>query len=481
MKNIDRKDPVWETVRDFLTTQVSLVPGSVVLCACSGGKDSVCLLHSLLAVCELLDVRVIAAHYNHGLRGEESERDAEFVRELARNFGIELISETGDVAGQAKVQGCGIEEMAREMRYAFLQRAAQSVGAQAIATAHNANDNAETLLMRLLRGTGTRGLSGIPPIRENIIRPLLSVSRQEIEAYLFRHSLSHVEDSSNFEDIYTRNRIRHQLLPMLEEMSPGILERLNRTAEHLRMDEIYLREEAEKLANQAKKQGNAVRISAALLGESHPALAMRVVRRLLKELRTGNDNCSAVHLKSLLALCKGNNVSGEVHLPGGLTARREYEMLVLMTQQENSPLIPCLLELPGQIQAGQYCLKCREYRYQGEEQQSFCFFLSQKYNEIFVRARRTGDMLYRPGRKRKSLKKLFIDEKIPLQVRNELPVLEISDQVAAVAGLGPDIAFLPSKGEMAWEIKIIPIQKSGYETRKEGNSYAGEGHSGSII
>ena len=140
-----------------------------------------CLLHSLWKVSQSLDIRVAAAHYNHHLRGEESERDERFVRELTETLGVELISGEGDVAGRAKKISCGIEETAREMRYTFLQEAARKAGAEVIATAHNANDNAETLLMHLLRGTGTRGLSGIPPVRGTIVRPLLTVSREEIE------------------------------------------------------------------------------------------------------------------------------------------------------------------------------------------------------------------------------------------------------------------------------------------------------------
>lgn len=481
MKSIDGKEPVWEAVAQFLTQRISMLPECVVLCACSGGGDSVCLLHSLLSVCKPLNIRVVAAHYDHRLRGEESRRDAEFVRELVRTFHVEFILGSGDVARQARERACGIEETAREMRYAFLQQAAERVGAVWIATAHNANDNAETLLMRLLRGTGTRGLSGIPPVRGNIIRPLLTVSRQEIEEYLTRHHLPYVEDSSNFEDAYTRNRIRHQLLPVLEQFSPGVVERLNRTAAYLRMDDTCLSGEAEKLTAQVERAGSTLRISAALLGEAHPAVAIRAARTLLGELRAGRDDCAAVHLEMLLSLCQGAKTSGELHLPGGVIARREYDTLVLTLQQKRTPLHRCQLNLPGEMQVGQCYVICRECRYQGEEQRPFRFFLSQKETEIFVRARQTGDMLCRPGRKRKSLKKLLIDEKIPVSYRDELPVFEASGQVAGTAGLGPDITFVPEMGEKAWEMEIIPLWKSDYESRKEENNYAGEGYSGSII
>ena len=458
MRNIDSREPVWEAVRGFLTTWVSLPCGSTILCACSGGADSVCLLHSLWKVSQSLDIRVAAAHYNHHLRGEESERDERFVRELTETLGVELISGEGDVAGRAKKISCGIEETAREMRYTFLQEAAQKAGAEVIATAHNANDNAETLLMHLLRGTGTRGLSGIPPVRGTIVRPLLTVSREEIEAYLLRHGLSHVEDSSNREDTYARNRVRHQLLPVLEELSPGIISRLNRTAEHARADEEYLCGEAEKMLARAEQKGDTLCMPSGLLGESHPAVAVRAVRMLLGRVRAGNDNCTSAHLKELLELCRGEKASGILQLPGGIFVRREYDR-VLFTTQMSAPIAGCHpLKMPGETMVGEYRLICRRCRYQGEQQRPEHFFLSGRYNEVRVRARRTGDMLCRPGRKRKSLKKLLIDEKIPLQRRDTLPVLEISGQTAAAAELGPDIAFLPEFGEMCWEIMITESQ-----------------------
>lgn len=413
-----------------------------------------CLLHSLWKVSQSLDIQVVAAHYNHHLRGEESERDARFVRELAEALGVELISGEGDVSGRAEKNTCGIEETAREMRYAFLQEAARKAGAEVIATAHNANDNAETLLMHLLRGTGTRGLAGIPPVRGNIVRPLLAVSREEIEAYLLRWGLSHVEDSSNREDAYTRNRIRHQLFPVLEELSPGIVAHLNRTAEHVRTDEEYLCREAEKLALQAERKGDTLYIRAALLGENHPAVSVRAARILMGKLREGNDNCTSVHLTQLLELCRGRKASGTCRLPGGIFVRREYDR-VLFTTQMSIPIAGYHpLRLPGETQVGAYRLICRSCRYQGEQHLPGHFFLSGRYKEMYVRARRTGDMLCRPGRKRKLLKKLLIDEKIPLQRRDSLPVLDISGRAAAAAELGPDVAFLPQPGEICWEIII---------------------------
>ena len=195
-----------------------LIPsGSRVLCAVSGGADSMCLLH-LLSARE--DLTVLAAHYEHGLRGEESLRDADFVAAWCAQRGIPCTVEHGDAAAYARDHGMGIEEAARELRYAFLERTADALNCDRIATAHNADDNAETLLLNLCRGAGTAGLRGIPPRRGRIVRPLLDCTREEIEATLRDAGVPHVEDGSNRSLDYRRNRLRHQVLPLLRDLNP---------------------------------------------------------------------------------------------------------------------------------------------------------------------------------------------------------------------------------------------------------------------
>lgn len=441
-----------------LIAEYGMLPrGTRVLCALSGGADSMCLLHSLCRLRDKLCIEVMAAHYNHTLRGAESDRDETFVREQCAQLQVVLIVGRGEVAAAAKQTGRGLEETAREMRYSFLQQTAQEVGAQVVATAHNANDNAETVLMHLIRGTGLRGLTGIAPVRGNIIRPLLTTTRVEIEAYLAAQGISFVEDSTNADEAYTRNRIRHSVLPLLEDICPGTLERLNQTAETLRKDEEYLTGQAEMLACHARGTGEMLSIPAQVIAQAHEAAAVRAVRILIGRLRTGNDNCTTAHLHGVLAAARSADPSARTFLPGGLTVRREYEKLVFTTREPQPLTGPVPLNLPGVTWTGAYRLECREVVYCGQAQQPFCLYLDKaRVEAVCLRSRQVGDRLTRPDRPGKTVKKLLIDEKIPLQNREELPVFEVLGQVAAVAGLGPDASFVPRPGERAWQIVITP-------------------------
>ncbi|MBO4419062.1 MAG: tRNA lysidine(34) synthetase TilS, partial [Oscillospiraceae bacterium] len=220
----------------FLQDNALISPGDDVTVALSGGADSVALLWVLRKLAPELGITLRAAHFHHGLRGAEADRDADFCRDLCGTWGISFSLGRGDAAGRAAETGESIEEAARVLRYAYLREAAPGK----LATAHNADDNAETVLLHLLRGTGLRGLGGIPVRRENIIRPLLSCTREEIEALLNREGLLHVEDGTNAGDDCVRNRLRHRVLPLLRAENPALSRTLGRTAALLREEDRFL-------------------------------------------------------------------------------------------------------------------------------------------------------------------------------------------------------------------------------------------------
>lgn len=459
-------------IESFIRTQDLIPAGSKVLCAVSGGADSIAMLHALYCLRPKLGFQLAAAHYNHRLRGLESDRDATFVdqfvhlccgqqRQLDGSFlpGVALYMASGDVAGQARLRGTGIEETARDMRYAFLKQAAEEAGADFIATAHTANDNVETILFQLARGSGLRGLGGIPPMRERIIRPLLTVNRQQVEGYLAHHCLPYMEDSSNGSDDYTRNRIRHQILPVLEDISPGFAARLVNTAALLRADEVCLSNLAQKLANQAVPREGGLAIDVDTIVNAPDPIASRAIRLLLGQLWGGDQNCSAVHLAAVLRLCRGTAPSGEVHLPHKTDARRVYGELWLVPRLGPLPLEEGPMSLPGVLDCGPWHIICTQEDYQNQPQGPWEFWLErQSVSTLFLRSRRTGDRLTLPGRLGKTVKKWMIEAHISRFQREVLPVFTCGGRVAAVAGLGPDRTFVPREGQPAWHIVVAPVE-----------------------
>ena len=241
-------------VRRFIDENALLKKGDGVIVALSGGADSVCLLHILISLKEEYDLSISAAHFNHGIRGEEADRDERFVSQLCESRGIPLFCEKADVPAAAAESCESLELCGRRLRYRFLERIARDRGGAKIATAHHGGDNAETVLWNLTRGAGIGGLSGIPVRRGDIIRPLLCLTRADIEAYCRENDLAFVTDSTNLSDDYTRNKLRHRVMPVLRELNPNAEENIGRTAALMGEADDYLNKNSLKELKTAKTQ-----------------------------------------------------------------------------------------------------------------------------------------------------------------------------------------------------------------------------------
>lgn len=455
-----------------LTAEYEMLPrGGTVLCAVSGGADSMCMLHYLRAHGAEGGYALCAAHYNHHIRGAESDRDAAFVARWCGENGVPLTTGEGDVVAEANRRGLGVEEMAREMRYAFLQKAAEETGAQVIATAHNADDNAETLLLHLVRGSGLQGLTGIPPRRGNLVRPLLTTPRAEIEAYLAEQGVAHVEDSTNADAVYARNRLRRDVMPVLRGLNPRLTESLSATVRLLRADNDYLNARAAQAATAARWAEDDLVIRARLVAEQPDPVAVRMVRHMLEQMGDGSGKCTAAHLTAVVDLARGDDPSALVNLPEGLMAQRVYDELLLTSSAYPSPPLTATNLDPDGVCAWEgagWQIFCRPALCAVQPKRPDHFFLSRERikGQLVVRARRAGDEIALPLRDTKSLKKLFIDGKVPRLERGLVPILADDDGPLAVAGFGPSMPHLAREGEAAVEVCIAengsrPHEKDG--------------------
>ena len=388
-----------------------IAPGDRVICALSGGADSVALLFALYLLKDKLGITLEAAHFNHQLRGAESDRDEAFVRQLCHRYDIPLHVGRGQVMAGEK----GLEAAARDARYGFLR----SLSGR-IATAHTADDNAETVLMHLVRGTGLKGLGGIAPVNGAVIRPMLSCTRQDVEDFLREWCLSHITDSSNDTDAFLRNRIRHHVMPLLKQENPRLAENLSAMALNLREDEKILSSLGE----------NGALPTVESLKSMPPALRNRALEAFLKRSGVKEPEQSHVLLAEKLVFSEKPSASGS--FPGGVTIVRNYDRLEVLKPE--APLEEVPLSCPGEVLLPEYRVVCAPAEALENTPDTFTVC---PQGEMVLRCRRSGDAIRLAGGT-KQLKKLFIDRKIPAPKRLRIPVLTDDRGILGVCGVGAD-------------------------------------------
>jgi tRNA(Ile)-lysidine synthase len=438
-------------------------PGARVVAAVSGGADSVALAHLLAELSRAGAVTLVGlAHLDHRLRGAESTRDREFCSTLAASLGVPFESDEIDVLGEARRRGESVEQAARSLRYAFLERARLRLDADLVAVAHTRDDQAETVLLRILRGTGTRGLAAILPLRDRVVRPLLDLRREDLLRYLEQHGCSWVEDSTNQDRRILRNWIRHELLPFIASRTgEGITDVLARTADIAREDEALLDRlaaDAERRLDRQSPDGRA--LDGVGLGLEPPAVARRVVRRVLES--EGGSPAVWAHVAAALELAakgapgsvRAGGCDVELSAAGGVLYFR-----VPRSPGHVSPVQAQELPVPGTVELPESGLRLRAERRELEDVGGFAAVCHGGPTRavipattvaagLFVRAWRPGDALQPMGLSgRKKVQDLFVDRKVPRAMRHSVPIVTAADgQIVWVTGhaLGEPFRVTPA-------------------------------------
>lgn len=438
------KDILIRKVRNTIRRYSMIQPGDRVVVAVSGGPDSVCLLDVMCRLREEMAMDPVVAHFDHGLRPDRSNAETQLVAALARSRGLGFASQEAE---QGLTQGKGsLEEKARNARYAFLDRVCDQYAAQKIALGHQMNDQAETVLMNILRGSGPAGMAGIPPRRgERIIRPLIEVSRAKILDYLKENELEYAADLSNADTRFLRNRIRLELLPHLENYQPKIVQLLGNSAEIMRGEEDWLEQNAEEwLRCTATRREGEIRVPLGPLRKLADGSRRRAIRAALKTISGGHlRRINFRHIEAVNGLVFGSKPQASLDLPRDLTVKRVYDDLIVR-KAVPEPLPDYYYVLPG---PGTFFLKTLDRAVtlqEGDRNLAACWtesawtvYLDCKMLDypLAIRNFKPGDKFVPLGmRGRKKIKDFFIDLKIPAEKRRCIPILEYKGNPVWVCG-----------------------------------------------
>lgn len=478
-----------------------LIPGDCVILGVSGGPDSLCLLHALRELASAYRVTLHAAHLHHGIRGQEADDDARYVAELCAAWGVPCTVEQADVPALARASGLALEEAARQARYAFLARQARNLGGRSVAVAHHADDQVETVLMHLLRGAGLAGLRGMRPLlwldelrlgdedisrgRVRLLRPLLYVTRAQIEEYCREHGLQPRFDRSNLDCTYFRNRLRHELIPLLETYNPNLREVLRHTAEAIAGDYDLLRAQLEATwPNVVRAESrDAIVYDLAALRALPPGLQRSVLREGIHRLRRALRNINWVHVDQALAIVRRGNAGMRATLPQGLMLTLGYAEATLASEGYRAPIgeeRPRLaaeriaVPLEGRLQLPQSAWSVttrivpREALpadWERNPDRYVAYLDAERVRApLALRTRREGDWFHPLGlsNRRQKLRNFFINSKIPQAERDSVPLLVCGEEIAWVVGWRLDARYAVTP-DTRWVLVICFAKKEqGY-------------------
>ena len=444
-------------VEDFARRFDLLPRYELLLAAVSGGMDSMCLLDYLYEN----GYRVCAAHYNHRLRGEDADMDEDLVRAWCAARRIPLCVGAGGVAAYAEKNGLTVEEAARKLRYDFLASAAAQTGAVRIVTAHHANDNAETVLFHLARGTGMTGLAGIAPKNGKLARPFLCLTREEIAAYAREHRVPYRTDATNADTAFTRNFIRAEVMPKLCHINAQAVEHISETALRLREEDEFLDSLAAERLSEMKTENDAVILSCAAVAQAPAVLRPRMLRLALDALGAGKKDFTAAHYDALARLCTGGGAA-QLDLPGGVTARRADGALTLRAGERETPgRVP--LRAGESVRWGDFLITCQKSEKTVENSENTVILRGAALDApLSVGAWDARESMTLPvSRGSRSLKRLFAERGFSPAERDRTPVVRSGGAVAAVYGVGTDALFLPDGGESVCVLTFERLAEQG--------------------
>ena len=440
-----------------------LPKGSSVLVGVSGGPDSMALLHTLVAVSHHLSIRVGVAHLNHCLRPVDADQDAKFVMEAARKYGVPFYVKSKDILKERKNSGLSLEETARNARYRFFHEVCREKGFDKIAVGHHQEDNAELILLYLLRGSGPVGMGGILPVRDNIVRPLIRVSRREILGFLASQNMTYRLDASNFDERFLRNRIRHQLIPLMEKnYNPRISESLNRLGNILQAEEQWMNQLVAPIFDQtvADRAKGRIILSVSRLVNLPVAALRRVLRRAIQEVKGDLKRIAFSHVDAVIDLTTRNRADGILDLPDRIRVSKQADLLIMT--KENTPLrrtpsafdqAPGLNYLytiseSGVINGNTLYLQetgtfikftrthAGDFLSIPEDNAHMAFFDWNRLQfPLTIRSHKAGDRFTPLGMTgTQSVKKFFINNKIRPDIRAKIPIFLCGETIAWIGG-----------------------------------------------
>ena len=437
---------IFEKVLSTINKYELIKKGDKIVVGLSGGPDSVCLLHILSRMKDEWDLEIYAAHLNHQIRGIEAQKDAFYISKLCEEMGITFFIKSINVPEYCEKNGVSIEEGARQLRYEMFSEIKDKTKANKIAIGHNLNDQAETILMRIMRGTGLQGLKGIDYIRDDvIIRPILDIERKDIEEYCKHYKLNPRIDQSNLESIYTRNKIRLDLIPyMKDNFNSNVIESIVRMGNSLRSDNDYLENEALiKFKDISKINSDSVELKINSYTNLHSAIKVRVLRNAIKQILGDTNFIDQRHIDDIIELEDESKIDKVINLPRGIFVYRKKDSIIIT----NKEIVIEELEFCYNIPSNGF-IKIREIgvvietqvmsidKYKRSKSDKSCkwFDFNKIEGGIVARNRRTGDKIKLSGGSKK-IKDLFIDIKIPKEDRSKVPIIADSQGILSVGNI----------------------------------------------